>query len=310
MATELSEKVYDYLAYGRLQEGKVYGDAIGFVSTKNIRSAKDGDVRSFGLPLENIQGTVGAMFPEDFDKASVPETVWLNVAMFNNDNFKLADRLTKAINDKERVRIRVTGEIHVKEYQGKKSLEMYADDFHVLWADSYKGTNIGGGTDGYSYVTGRPLEKGKAQVAIQGFVSRPELRSMSDGRKVLGFGVALNKADRTLNYALGAALPQEDTTWVDVAIFDNEGFERAERAAKVLRQGAAISGLGYASVEEYEGKERVSIALNGFQVIRYAPRDEEGESNVSASIPENDIVDDNPFDENVDFDFDDDDLPF
>lgn len=313
---EVREKQYDYFSYGKIEDGKVFGDAIGFVTVDRIREAKNGDVRSFGLPLENVQGTVAAMFPEDFTKDGLDETVWLNVAMFNNENFKLADRLKKAVDGKKRVRIRVSGEVRVHEYNGKKSVEMVASDFHILWADTYKGTNIGGGEDGYSYAIGRKIEEGKAQVAIQGFVSRPELRQLDDGRSVLGFGVALDKADKALAYALGVEVPSGQTTWVDVSIFDNDHFPRAVQAAKVVRSGAALALQGYATVEEYTDKEgnvkkAIRLIANDFEVLKFAAKD--GEEN--ASVAQTDVtttafVDESPFDDNADFDFDDDDLPF
>ena len=311
-----TEKRYNYLSYGKLEDGKVLGDATGYVTVdpERIREAKNGDVVSFGLPLENVAGTIAAMFPGDFDKASLPETNWLNVAMFNNDNFKLADRFKKAIQGKERIKIRVTGLVSVNEYDGKKSLQMWADNFHILWEKSYKGTNVGGGEDGYSYAVGRPMEKGKGQLAIQGFVARPEIREMKDGKKVLGFGVALNKVSKTLNYVLGSNLPMDEVTWVDVAIFDSDNFARAERAAKVIRQGAAIAGIGYATIEEHEGKERVSLSLNDFEVIKFAPRDEdaseEQDTKVTAGVTAVNTPDESPFEDDFDMDFDDDDLPF
>lgn len=304
-----TEKRYDYLTYGKGKEGRVLVDAIGFVSSKNIRDAKNGDVKSFGLPLENIQSTVAAMFPEDFSKADVPETFWLNVALFNNENVKLADRFSKAIEGKERIRVRVTGVAKVREYNGNKSVEVVANDFHILWAPSYKGTNVGGGQDGYSYVSGTPAaEAGTAVLAVQGNVNRPELRDAGNGKSVLGFSLALNKASKKVNYALGTNF-SEDALWVDVAIFDNDHIARAKQAAKVLRQGAAIAGIGFAKVEEYEGKQRVKLSLNDFEVLKFA-KDGEGEGNASTPPVNNQDFDESPFDTGASIDIDDDDLPF
>lgn len=305
----MTEKNYDYMQFGRGKDGKVIVDAIGFVSTKNIRDAKNGDVKSFGLPLENVGGTVSAMFPEDFPKGTVDDTFWLNVAFFNNENFKLADRFAKAIDGKDRVRIRVTGVAEINDYNGKKSIQLAGNDFHILWAKGYKGVNVGGGEDGYSYVSALQGKEAKtAHMAVQGYVNRPQVRDMGNGKSVLGFGLALNKASKKVNFALGTDL-SEDTMWVDVAIFDTDDIPFAQRAAKVLRQGAAIAGLGFAKVEEYEGKERINLSLNGFDVLKYA---KDGEGNDSAKVPVGagaPVEDDSPFSGDV-VDIDDDDLPF
>lgn len=302
-----TEKRYDYLSYGKGKDGKVLVDTIGFVSAKNIRDAKNGDVRSFGLPLENVQGTVAAMFPDDFNKADIPETVWVNVALFNNENVKLADRFSKAIEGKERIRVRISGVARIHEYNGTKSVEVIANDFHILWAPAYKGTNIGGGTDGYSYVSGTPgSEAGTAVLAVQGNVNRPELRAMPNGKQVLGFSLALNKASKKINYALGTNL-SDDAIWVDVAIFDNDHIARGQQAAKVLRQGAAIAGVGFAKVEEFEGKQKIKLSLNDFEVLKFA-KDGEGES--STPPVNTQAFEETPFDTDASIDIDDDDLPF
>lgn len=304
-----TETRYDYLSYGKGKDGKVLVDTIGFVSAKNIREAKNGDVRSFGLPLENVQGTVAAMFPDDFNKADLPETVWVNVALFNNENVKLADRFSKAIDGKERIRVRISGVARIHEYNGNKSVEVIANDFHILWAPEYKGTNIGGGTDGYSYVSGTPgSEAGTAVLAVQGHVNRPELRTMPNGKSVLGFSLALNKASRKINYALGTDL-NDDAIWVDVAVFDNDHIARGQQAAKVLRQGAALAGVGFAKVEEFEGKKQIKLSLNDFEVLKFA-KDGEGDTSSTPPAASSQSFDDAPFDTDSSIDIDDDDLPF
>lgn len=302
-------KEYGYLEYGRggREDRGVTVDMIGFVSTRNIRT-RAGGMKSFGIPLENVQRTVAAMFPEDFKAEELDETIWVNVALFNNEGFTLADRFDKAVEGKERIRVRITGTATVNEYNGRKSLSVVARNFHILWADTFKGTSIGGGEDGYSYVSGQQLdEKGTALLGVQGFVNRPELRSLPDGRNVLNFSIALNKANGELNYALKSNL-QDDPTWVNVAIFDRDNYPVATNAAKVLRQGAAIAGFGFAKLEEYEGKERVSLTLNGYDILKFAPL-EEGEEMATVTAGAHDF-DDSPFEDSSDTDFDDDDLPF
>lgn len=305
-------KNYDYMGYGKAGD-KVMLDVIGFVSTKNVRTANDGGVQSFGLPLENVGNTISSIFPADFPKGSLPETNWINTVMFNSDNVKLADRFAKAIAGKARVRVRVSGLGRIHEYNGKKSVELVANDFHILWSETFKGTNIGGGSDGYSYVSGMPIEAGKALVAIQGFVNKPELRPLPDGRHVLGFGVALNKANKSLTHIMGQDVAG-DPIWVDVAIFDNDHFAQAERAAKVLRHGAALAGIGYAKTEEYEGKVRIRLSLNDFDVLKYA-KDGEQAAAETVTTPMGGtgtvIETSTPFDSHTGaIDFDDDDLPF
>lgn len=309
----MTEKNYDYLEFGRggRSDGGVLVDFIGFVSTKHIRT-RAGGMKSFGVPLENVQRRIASIFPDDFDESSLPETNWINVAMFNNENFKLAEQFEKAIEGKERIRVRITGVAKVDEYNGNKSVSVIANNFHILWADTYQGTNVGGGEDGYSYVSGQRLdEKGKALMAIQGFVNNPETRVMPDGRSVLNFSIALNKAQSEVNYALQSNIDSEPI-WANVAIFDNDYFPAAEQAAKVIRQGAAIAGFGFAKAEEYEGTERLAVTLNGFEMLRFAPREEDNGMQVDTVG----VATDSTYNEDMEdyFDtsaeYDDDDLPF
>lgn len=309
--TEQERVNYDYVEYGRKEDGRVAIDMIGFVSTQYIRE-RAGGMRSFGVPLENVQGTMQAMFPEDFSRDALPETNWFNVAIFNSENYKLADRFAKAIEGKERIRVRITGIAEINEYNGNKSVSVVANDFHILWADTFKGTNVGGGEDGYSYVSGQKLDEGEGLMAVQGFVANPELRGMPDGRNVLNFSMALNKANSEINYTLGSDI-KDETVWINIAIFDRENYPAATNAAKVIRKGAAIAGFGYAKLEEYEGKERVALTLNGFDMLRYAPLDEDTTSTTETSGAFDNTAetfDENPFEESSEYQFEDDDLPF
>lgn len=302
---------YDYVEYGRKEDGRVAIDMIGFVSTKNINE-RAGGMRSFGVPLENVQGTMQAMFPDDFSRDSLPGTNWFNVAIFNSENYKLAERFGKAIEGKERIRVRITGIAEVNEYNGNKSVSVVANDFHILWTDSSKGTSVGGGDDGYSYVSGQKLKDGEGLMAVQGFVANPALRSLPDGRNVLNFSMMLNKANSAINYTLGSDI-KEDAVWINIAIFDRDNYAAATNAAKVIRKGAAIAGFGFAKLEEYEGKERVALTLNGFDMLRYAPLDEDSSGVTDTTDSFNATVeefDESPFEESSEFQFKDDDLPF
>lgn len=299
-------KQYDYLEYGKIEDGKHFVDVIGFISANRVYNRKGG-VRSFGIPLQNVQGTVASMFPDDFTKEELPETVWANVVMFNSD--KLGDKFTEAIDGKERIRVRVTGIARVDEYKGNKSVEVVAEDFTILWDNNTKGTQISGVKDEESYLVGKAIEKGKGFMAVEGFVSRPELREMSDGKKVLNFGIAANQASDEIKKTLSTAIEGEPT-WINVSVFDNDYFAEAEQAAQVIRTGAAIAGLGFAQVEEYEGVERVNLTLNGFEMLKFAKKEgEDEEAGVGVGAFSEDF-EESPFESESEFEYDDDDLPF
>ena len=211
------KKRFDRLSYARIDDKTMLVDFEGYVSTRFINSYKEGDILSFGVPLESIQRTLVAMYHDVFTLYGLPETNWLNVAVFNNKGSELAKVLAEDIAGKDRVRIRITGTASINEYKGKKSLQVTAKDYHVLWNNASKETDIGDP----SYVSGEGVEPGVAQLAIQGYVINPDMAELSDGRNVLNFGLAVNQATDKLNDILGSRL-EGDTVWLTVAVYDSE----------------------------------------------------------------------------------------
>lgn len=305
------KKNFDRLSFARIGE-EIVVDFEGFVSTSRIRVYKDGAVSSFGVPLENVQKTIAAMFPQDFIADDLPETNWLNVTMFDNKGDMLSTRLGADIDGKKRIRIRVTGTVSLNTFEGKKSIDVRALDYYILWDKTMKGTKIGGRNEGPSYFYGKKIEDGTAQVAIQGYVNNPKLSPMSDGRKVLSFGLAVEKRTADINQLLGTSF-NDETVWVNVAVYDSETYPFAQKSAQVIRQGAAIAGLGYAKRDEFNGKEQVRFTLDSFNVLKYAKFEEPTEKEEVqelVTVGAGESVDDSPFDNNFDFDLLDDEHPF
>lgn len=118
----------------------------------------------------------------------------------------------------------------------------------------YSFLNITDGTDGVKNCT----------VALT--LTRPELRELQDGKKVLTCPAAITNRSKILSNALGCEVKaQEDTVWVDVQFWNT----LAERFQKFLgdRTKARVVICGRLSIRKWTAKDgteaqRVQISVN------------------------------------------------
>ena len=299
------EKEYSFINATKLSEGVAFVTASGFVSRDvQIRETKAGDkVASFSIPLNNT----GRKLTSAFGAEAAGETLWLNVSAFDNEHVKLATRVEKAI--KARMKIAVVGTVKQEEYNGKINYNMSLRDFKIIWSQE-KGTTVGGE---YSFVNAvKASKEGAAFAGFEGFVARaPEMKEVN-GKNVLDFSIIMNKAGKKITSALGLEEGMDEENFVRVQVWDNDNFPRAERAAKVLRKGAAFLGQGYVTSQVgNDGKTYFQINMDDFEILRGAK--DEGANNppvkqtvaVGAGAAESDFTE-----YGMSIDIDDDDLPF
>lgn len=243
------KKQYDFISAQRLGDNSTtingaeafsaFATVVGFVSKEPIvRKMTNGHkVAEITFALKNtgkkLTGALGV--------APAEETLWLNATAFDNDNFKLATRLEKAV--RKGMRIAVSGVVKPTEYQGKVQYQMVIADFDIIWS-SEKGPSF---NNTYTWVSARGNGEGKpAIVSFRGRIAKePEIKVTPTGKDVMSFKVPLNKVGSKLNHSLGIKEKFEgDTCWLQVNVWNNEGFNLKDRAEKILKQGSILVGQG------------------------------------------------------------------
>lgn len=309
-----NEKRYDFVTSTRVGEttGKIGGKdifgavvtAVGFATAEPIvRKTNDGNqITEITLALNNtgkrITGSVG--LGED-----AGETLWLKATAFDNGAFNLATRLAKVV--RKGTQVAVSGLLKTTEYNGKPQYQLTINDFDVLWS-SDKGHSY---NSSYSWISARKANKeGQAIAAFRGKISKdPEVKVISDGQnEILTFSVPLSKIGTKLNYSLGIAGKAEDTTWLQVNVWNNEGFNLKDRAEKILRKGSTLIGHGIVTTTVGEnGKTYYNMNLSDFTLTSDGKGKQESKEQ-DFQEPEEQEADD--FYQGQPIDILDDDLPF
>lgn len=303
-----NEKKYDFVSATRVGESigniggkEVFGavaTVIGFVTKEPIvRKTNDGNqITEITLALNNtgkkMTGSLGLEAPAE-------EVLWLKAVAFDSGNFELATRLEKAI--KKGMRVALNGFVKVTEYEGRPQYQMTINDFDIIWS-SEKGNSY---NSNYTWLSSRKANKeGQAVVAFRAKIAKePEVKVTPNNKEVMTFSVPLSKIGKKLNYALGIDGKSDETTWLQVNVWNNEGFKLKDRAEKILHKGSVIVGQGIVSTSTGEdGKVFYSMNLNDFEVTSNGnKKTESGEQ----STPETE-----PVFNGTPIDILDDDLPF
>lgn len=234
----------------------------GFIANDpEARTMQDGrKVLNISIALNNtgkkITGALG--FNERAD-----ETLWVRASIFDSEQVPSATRAEKIL--KKGMLVVLNGLIKPEEYNGKTNYNMNVNDFKISWSKE-KGKTVGGE---YSFVSARKANKeGNAIVAFEGFIgSEPVVRSTGGG-DVLSFSVGLNKVGNKLNFPLGIQGEKKDLTWIQVNVWDNEGFPLKSRAEKALKKGMAIIGHGLMTAKEGEKGHFYNLNLSDFEIVR------------------------------------------
>ena len=116
------------------------------------------------------------------------------------------------------------------------------------------------------------LHKGNVVGTAVGYIEGWAVREVEvrdgKGKPVANTAIALNNASKKLAYALQTELPETESTFVDIA-----GWEQmSERMKKAIKKGALVGVSGVLKVEEHEGKKRLRFTVQDFQ-IRVYPKD-------------------------------------
>lgn len=126
-------------------------------------------------------------------------------------------------------------------------------------------------------------KEGVAVGYLEGWVTRDLESRDGGGKPVTNSAIALNNVSKKLAYALATELPEGETTFVDIA-----GWEQvSERMNKVIKKGALVGLSGVLKVEEYEGKKRLRFTVQDFQ-IRVYPKN--NETNASTNTESKELV--------------------
>lgn len=102
--------------------------------------------------------------------------------------------------------------------------------------------------------------------ALMGYTTRElELRYTNTGKAVASTGVALNLAAKHLNYVLGTNFADDEVIFVDVTAWEKTG-EIMSNAN--IGKGTQVVLSGTLALEEYQGKPKVRMNVNRFQITR------------------------------------------
>lgn len=133
---------------------------------------------------------------------------------------------------------------------------------------------------------------GTAVGYVEGWVVRDvDMRYTPDGKPVTNTALALNNVSKKLAYALQMEIPEAESTFVDIAGWENV----AERLQKVVKKGALIGVSGALKTEEYEGKTRLRFTVQDFQIRVYPKNDSAPKEPVGAGASQEPKDDDLPF---------------
>lgn len=291
--TNVTKKQYDFISAQRLGDNsttingaeafQAFATVVGFVSkVAPTRTMGNGHkVAEITFALKNtgkkLTGALGV--------APAEETLWLKATAFDNDNFKLATRLEKAV--RKGMRIAVSGVVKPTEFQGKVQYQMVIADFDIIWS-SEKGNSF---NNQYTWVSARGNGEGKpAIVSFRGRIAKdPVVKVTPSGKDVMSFKVPLNKVGSKLNHALGIKEKFEgDTCWLQVNVWNNEGFNLKDRAEKILKNGSVLVGQGTVTTSVSEdGSLFYNMNLSEFEITN-SKQSTKNENDA----PENDYPDD------------------
>lgn len=133
---------------------------------------------------------------------------------------------------------------------------------------------------------------GQAVGYIEGWTVRETVLGDGNGKPVANTAIALNNVSKKLAYALQMELPEAESTFVDIAGWENV----ADRMMKVVKKGALIGVSGVLKTEEYEGKIRLRFTVQDFKIVVYPKNEGTAKEPVGAGAPaETKSEDDLPF---------------
>lgn len=121
----------------------------------------------------------------------------------------------------------------------------------------------------YSHVVAVKKSEKEAFVHIEGFVARDaetnERTVKGEQRNVSNTAIGSNNVIKALNYALGENFEDSDNTFIELAVWGRD----AERFGKVAKKGNGLAVTGSVYVDEYEGKKRLRMNVDGFKVFYF-----------------------------------------
>lgn len=121
--------------------------------------------------------------------------------------------------------------------------------------------------------------EGTAVGYLEGWVVRDAEKRDGNGKDVTNSALALNNVAKKLSYVLGQELPVTDSTFVEIA-----GWEQlAGRMEKVVKKGNLIGVSGVLKTREYNGKTQLTFTVQDFKVVKFADSNSHSQSQSSSN---------------------------